>query len=105
MELFRNVFATDIQATSAGTAAEPVPQQVSRLWFDSAGTPFPHQLPARSAAFGTDRILCGSDYRFTPAAGTAAQVASLDEAPQPAGSTWRALTTCDARRLFPPLGT
>ncbi|MFJ4641321.1 amidohydrolase family protein [Streptomyces hygroscopicus] len=104
MELFRNVFATDTQTTSADTETEPVPQQVSCLWFDIAGTPFPHQLPALSAAFGIDRILYGSDYCFTPAAGTAAQVASLDEAPQPAGSTWRALTTCNARRLFPRLG-
>lgn len=39
----------------------------------------------------------------TPAAGTTAQIDSVDAAPQPGGDTWRALTTRNAQRLFPRL--
>ncbi|GAA3309889.1 hypothetical protein GCM10020295_75630 [Streptomyces cinereospinus] len=100
MELFRSVFA----APSADTERlDPIPEQVGRLWFDMAGTPFPYQVPALAAAFGTDRLLYGSDYCFTPAPGVAAQVASLDAAVQPGQDTWRSLTTRNAHRLFPRL--
>ena len=40
---------------------------------------------------GSERLLYGSDYCWTPAGGTAAQIASLDSADQPGGDTWRAL--------------
>lgn len=82
---------------------EPVPSQLSRQWYDMAGTPFPNQVPAVAAAFGTGRLLYGTDYCWTPAPMVAAQVASLDTAPQPAGDTWRALATANALRLFPRL--
>ena len=72
-----------------------------QLWFDMAGTPFPNQIPTLVDAFGSDHLLYGSDYCWTPAEGTTAQVASLDTAKQPDGETWRALTTRNARRLFP----
>lgn len=97
IELFRTVFSDS--DPSAPTAQE----QVRRLWFDLAGTPFPNQVPALVRAFGTERLLYGSDYCFTPAAGVAAQIASLDTAQQPPDGTWRALTTRNARRLLPRL--
>jgi predicted TIM-barrel fold metal-dependent hydrolase len=94
MELFRTVF-------SGGADDGPsVPQQVSQLWFNMAGTPFPRQIPAMIDAFGSDRLLYGSDYCWTPAAGVGQQVASVDSARQPAGDTWRALTTRNAERLL-----
>ena len=63
MELFRTVFA-------GGSPADPtVPEQVARLWFDIAGTPFPNQVPALVNAFGSEKILYGSDYCWTPAHG------------------------------------
>ena len=77
-----------------------VQQQVTRLWFDLAGTPFPRQVPALVDAFGSDRLLYGSDYCWTPASGAGQQIAFLDNAPQPNGDTWRALTTRNAERLF-----
>jgi 6-methylsalicylate decarboxylase len=80
-----------------------VPDQVRELWFDIAGSPFPNQVPALVAAFGSERLLYGSDYCWTPAAGAAAQIASIDAARQPDGETWRALTTRNAARLFPHL--
>jgi hypothetical protein len=56
----------------------------SRQWFDIAGTPFPHQVPATVAAFGTERLLDGSDYCWPPAHGVDAQLASIEQADQPA---------------------
>ena len=94
MELFRTVFIGD-----AGEGLS-VPQQISQLWFDMAGTPFPRQVPALIDAFGSDRLLYGSDYCWTPAAGTTSQVASVDAARQPDNDTWRALTTRNATRLL-----
>lgn len=68
---------------------------MSRLWFDIAGAPFPRRVPALTAA-GIERLLCGSDYCFTPAPGTTAQLASVDAVPQRAPDTWRSLTTHNA---------
>jgi predicted TIM-barrel fold metal-dependent hydrolase len=102
MELFRGVVAGD-SATGVTDPVLPVPEQIGRQRFDMAGTPFPYQIPALTAAFGSERLLYGSDYCWTPAPGTTAQVNSIDAAPQPDGDTWRALTTRNAQRLFPRL--
>ncbi|MGW3952414.1 hypothetical protein ACWEKM_16125, partial [Streptomyces sp. NPDC004752] len=51
----------------------------------------------------TERILYGSDHCFTPPAAIAAQLASIEAAPQPEDDTWRTLTTRNAYRLFPHL--
>ncbi|TDU05925.1 putative TIM-barrel fold metal-dependent hydrolase [Streptomyces sp. 846.5] len=98
MELFRSAFL-------GGSADDPTVQELAgRLWYDIAGTPFPHQVPALAAAFGTARILYGSDYCWTPAPGVARQIAAVDAAPTPPGSTdWRTLTTGNAHRLLPRL--
>jgi Amidohydrolase len=80
-----------------------VQDQVGRLWFDMAGTPFPRQIPALVEAVGSDRILYGSDYCWTPAAAALAQIASVDAAEQPANNTWRALTSRNGARLLPEL--
>lgn len=100
MELFRTVFTGEDDPDGA------VPHQLRRLWFDIAGTPFPHQVPAAVAAFGTGRLLYGSDYCWTPAHGVDAQLASIDQARQPANDTWRALTTPQRHpaAASPPLG-
>ncbi|MFC9555875.1 amidohydrolase family protein [Rhodococcus sp. NPDC056960] len=97
MELFRGLIA------EPSASAPSVPDQLRRLWFDTAGTPFPHQIPALTTAFGSDRVLYGSDYCWTPAAVTARQIASLDAAQQPTPDTWRSLTTHNALKLFPQL--
>jgi predicted TIM-barrel fold metal-dependent hydrolase len=104
MELFGSVVpVVAIDITGTAGPAVPISEQVGHLWFDMAGTPFPYQIPALTAAFGSERLLYGSDYCFTPAAGTTAQVRSIDAAPQPDGDTWRALTSRNAQRLFPRL--
>jgi predicted TIM-barrel fold metal-dependent hydrolase len=99
MELFRSVFLGDDDPHNA------VPRQLRRLWFDIAGTPFPHQVPAAVAAFGAGRLLYGSDYCWTPARGVDAQLASIDQADQPADDSWRSLTTRNATRLLGPRET
>ena len=94
MELFRALLLGD------DDPHHTVPRQLRRLWFDIAGTPFPHQVPAAVAAFGADRLLYGSDYCWTPPHGVDAQLASIEQADQPADDSWRALTTRNAIRLL-----
>lgn len=97
IELFRTLFLRG-DAPSTTTA-----DTLTRLWFDMAGTPFPRQIPALIAAAGSDRLLYGSDYCFTPVPGALAQVASIDAAPRPGVDSWRALTSRNAARLLPRL--
>ncbi|MFB7601098.1 amidohydrolase family protein [Streptomyces sp. NPDC056160] len=95
MELFRTHFGSG--PANAPSAVE----QLGRLWYDLAGTPFPRQIPASVAAFGTERLLYGSDYCWTPVEAVLAQVATVDSAPGPTdATTWRDLTTRNAHRLF-----
>ncbi|MFG3430364.1 amidohydrolase family protein [Streptomyces californicus] len=95
MEMFHQALATQDQPG--------VVQQLSQLWYDIAGTPFPHQVPALRAAFGTTRTLYGSDYCWTSADAVERQVRSIDQAPSSAtGDTWRELTTANADRLLDP---
>ncbi|GAA1369446.1 amidohydrolase family protein [Streptomyces beijiangensis] len=94
----------DLFSAVVGDGPQDVPsavEQLGRLWYDMAGTPFPRQIPALEAAFGTDRLLYGSDYCWTPEGAVLAQVASLDSSAQPSTTdTWRDLTTRNVRRLF-----
>ncbi|TFC06943.1 amidohydrolase [Cryobacterium adonitolivorans] len=78
-----------------------VRDQLGGVWFDMAGTPFPRAVPAFDAAFGTDRLLYGSDYCWTPLDGALAQIASIDAAEQPSDTdSWRDLTTRNADALL-----
>lgn len=96
LELFRFVLPKP-----AGGSDDSVREQLGDLWYDLAGTPFPHQAPALAAAFGTGRLLYGSDSCWTPDFVVEAHLRSLDTAPPPPGAaTWRALTTSNARRLL-----
>jgi len=97
IELFRSVFP------GTGGSGPTVRQQVARLWFDIAGTPFPSQVPILVDAVGPERLLYGSDFCWTPPAAVARQITSIDTAPPPAsrdGADWRALTARNAARLF-----
>jgi len=93
-----------LSSEAAPAGGPSVSEQLGRLWYDIAGTPFPHAAPALVRAFGSQRVLYGSDYCWTPCAGVLSQVASMDAASQPDGQTWRALTTRNAERLLPRLG-
>ena len=95
LELFRTVFSTP-EPGAAG-----IPELLSRLWFDMAGTPFPHQVPTLVSVFGSERILYGSDSCWTPERGVAAQIESIAAAEPPAaGDSWLDLTNRSAARLL-----
>ena len=111
---FLPVEADRLQLFLGGTFAPPGPAaaedppdvvtELSRLWYDLAGTPMPRHAPALAALVGTDRLLYGSDFCFTPPAGVAAQVASLDarwdEVMPPGTPPWRELAGANAARLL-----
>jgi predicted TIM-barrel fold metal-dependent hydrolase len=108
--MFRSAFA-GADGSACGPADAPSAQaQLRRLWFDMAGTPFPNQVPALVKAFGSDRVLYGSDYCWTPAPGVTAQVASVDAASDDGSddnfgrTDWRALTSRNAAKLLPRFG-
>ncbi|MEV4141037.1 amidohydrolase family protein [Dactylosporangium sp. NPDC049742] len=86
LELFRGLLPEQVPGPA-------VDEQLAGFWYDIAGTPFPHAAPALARAFGDDRVLYGSDYCWTPAAGALAQARTVDPA-------WRALTTRNANRLL-----
>lgn len=87
MDTFRPVLMPEF-------AEDPsVREQLKSVWFDMAGTPFPRQVPAFEAAFGTDHLVYGSDYCWTPLAGALDQIADVDAATPPVGcENWRELT-------------
>lgn len=106
--------ADRLQLFLGGTFAPPGPPplvdppdvvaELSRLWFDLAGTPVPRHAPALAALVGTEHLLYGSDFCFTPPAGVAAQVAALDArwtGVMPPGTLpWRELVAVNAGRLL-----
>ncbi|MGX6607972.1 amidohydrolase family protein [Micromonosporaceae bacterium Da 78-11] len=90
------LLADRVQMFRAGAPGPTTRDYLRRLWFDTAGTPFPTQIPTLTGVVGTDHLVYGSDFCWTPATGVAAQVASIDaDSPD-----WRELTTRNARRLL-----
>jgi predicted TIM-barrel fold metal-dependent hydrolase len=85
IDLFRTTFTPDDGPTTR--------ELLSRLWYDLAGTPFPNQVPALTAIVGTDHLVYGSDFCFTPPRAVERQAASIDP-------PWRTLTTHNAARLL-----
>jgi predicted TIM-barrel fold metal-dependent hydrolase len=93
IELFRSLLpGSHDRAQSTLTTR----QQLQRFWYDLAGTPFPAPAKALVDVVGSDQLLYGSDYCWTPAQGATHQVVLLDEEP----TDWRALTTANAERLL-----
>ncbi|MFI1213332.1 amidohydrolase family protein [Streptomyces sp. NPDC020802] len=81
---------------------QDVVEQLRGLYYDMAGTAFARQVPALLKLVDPDRLLFGSDYCWTPAPLADAHLAAIDSAESPAkGTTWRSLTTANAKRLFP----
>jgi predicted TIM-barrel fold metal-dependent hydrolase len=89
------------QLFGAAGDAMPWSEAMRRLWFDTAGTPFPTDIPVLEKVAGSEHIVYGSDSCWTPAAGVDAQIATIDAAPAPEGaSSWRELTTRNAGALL-----
>jgi predicted TIM-barrel fold metal-dependent hydrolase len=93
LDLFRRTFGA-----AASDELPTVADQLHELWYDLAGTPVPHQLPALEAIAGTSRLLYGSDHCFTPSEAVTQQIAALDAWPAAAG--WRVRTTANASQLL-----
>jgi 6-methylsalicylate decarboxylase len=74
------------------------------FWYDLAGTPVPHQMPSLVSVAGTEHLVYGSDYCFTPSAAVRQQLDALDAAqPQLAElgiRSWRDLTTANAGQFW-----
>lgn len=83
-----------------GGAGVDVRGELSRFWYDVAGTPYPDQIPALVHAFGPERIVYGSDSCWTPDPVIHAQLAALDHAHSDQEMPWRQQATSAARRLL-----
>jgi predicted TIM-barrel fold metal-dependent hydrolase len=70
------------------------------LWYDTAGTPFPHQLPVLTELVGEDQVVYGSDSCWTPEAGVAQTLASLDAVKRADGVPWRDVLARNAAQLL-----
>jgi predicted TIM-barrel fold metal-dependent hydrolase len=93
IELFRSLLAGSQDRPQSTLTTR---QQLQRFWYDLAGTPFPAPAKALVDVVGSDQLLYGSDYCWTPAMGAAHQVALLEQEP----TDWRTLTTANAKRLL-----
>jgi len=71
-------------------------QQLQRFWYDLAGTPFPAAAGALIDVVGSDQVLYGSDYCWTPAMVAAHQVMLMEQE----SADWRMLTAANATRLL-----
>lgn len=71
-------------------------QQLQRFWYDLAGTPFPAPVKALIDVVGSEQLLYGSDFCWTPAVGAAHQVTVMEQQ----SMDWRSVTTANARRLL-----
>jgi predicted TIM-barrel fold metal-dependent hydrolase len=93
IEMFRAMLPGSHGRAPAGLTTR---QQLQGFWYDLAGTPFPAPAGALVEVVGTDQVLYGSDFCWTPAPGAAHQVTLLDQQP----TDWRAVTTANATRLL-----
>lgn len=94
IELFRTTVLGD------HSKRRTVTEQLRDVWFDLAGTPFPHQVPATVAAFGYGHLLYGSDACWTTDSGVEHQMATVNAADPPPRNTWRDLLNHNAAQLL-----
>ncbi|OLP03536.1 amidohydrolase [Mycolicibacterium porcinum] len=94
IELFRSLWpAPNGDAPGPLTTAA----QLQRMWFDTAGHPLPTQAGVLRDVVGSNRILYGSDYCWTPAFAVGQQVAALDSDPD---TDWRAVTSANTQEFL-----
>jgi len=90
--------------SAIGTEAVDVVTQLGRLYYDTAGSAFPRQIPALLNLVKPEQLLYGSDYCWTPAPAAYDHTRSFDSAAAPAeGVSWRTMTATNARRILPRL--
>lgn len=82
--------------TPAGTTPPAVMETTRTLWFDLAGTPVPTHANVLMQKVGSDHLLFGSDYCWTPAPIAKLHVDALDEQ----WDGWRDLVGRNAAALW-----
>ncbi|GCA98628.1 amidohydrolase family protein [Mycolicibacterium sp. NCC-Tsukiji] len=94
IELFRGLWPAP-----NGDAPGPLTTdaQLQRMWFDTAGHPLPTQARVLRDVVGSNRLLYGSDYCWTPAFGVAQQIAALDSDRE---INWRTVTSTNAEQFL-----
>jgi predicted TIM-barrel fold metal-dependent hydrolase len=98
------VVAHRVAAMSSLTGpAVDVPAVLGRLYYDLAGMPLPVALDALLAVVGTDRLLYGSDFPFTPAPLVAELAEELRQAPALRTALLSPVPNSPAATLFPRL--
>jgi predicted TIM-barrel fold metal-dependent hydrolase len=84
-------------------SSDPI-TQLRRLYYDTAGSPFPRQIAALLNLVDIAQLLYGSDYPWTPAETAKVHAAAFADMPVPGkDATWQALTTENAPALLPRL--
>jgi predicted TIM-barrel fold metal-dependent hydrolase len=92
-----------MQLTQADGSSDAI-TALRRLYYDTAGSPFPRQIAALLNLVDTGQLLYGSDYPWTPAGIAELHTAAFAHEPGPRNdATWQALTTDNAQRLLPRL--
>jgi predicted TIM-barrel fold metal-dependent hydrolase len=71
-------------------------EQLQGFWYDLAGTAFPAPAKALVDVVGSEHVLYGSDFCWTPAMGASHLVTLMEQQ----SIDWRALTTANAQRLL-----
>jgi predicted TIM-barrel fold metal-dependent hydrolase len=75
-----------------------------RLYYDTAGSPFPRQIAALLNLVDATQLLFGSDYPWTPAEIAERHTGAFAHMPGPSeDASWQAITTENAQRLLPRL--
>ncbi|WP_104089783.1 amidohydrolase family protein [Arthrobacter sp. GMC3] len=101
VELFQSFMRSGLPADHPAHQLGDLHEILRGLWFDMAGTPFPTAVKALKSSVGTDHLLYGSDFCFTPPILVARQIETLDAAwAQISDTPWRELTTTNALTLF-----
>lgn len=97
LKLFASAFP------SGPVGPEQIDESLRRLWYDLTGTPVPTHAETLIRYAGTEHLLYGSDYCWTPAAVVARQIPALDAGwPGEVHGDWRDLVADNAARLLAP---
>jgi predicted TIM-barrel fold metal-dependent hydrolase len=94
LDLFRRGFLGD------GGDSRGAGEILADLWYDTAGTPFPRQLPVLTEFVSDGQVVYGSDSCWTPDAGVDAALALIDGAKRADGASWRDVLARNAARLL-----
>lgn len=94
IELFRSLWPGP---DGGGPGPLTTNAQFRRMWFDTAGHPLPTQAGVLRDVVGSERILYGSDYCWTPAFAVGQQIAALDADRE---TEWRTVTAANTRQFL-----